>query len=72
MSQKTQSKRRKPVYVQGYVVALVLMVLTVIEYYAALHFPSAIILFLLAIFKAALVLNYFMHITSVWSPEEEH
>ncbi|MEZ4831475.1 MAG: cytochrome C oxidase subunit IV family protein [Caldilineaceae bacterium] len=72
MTHQTQSKPRKPVYRQGYVVALVLAVLTIVEYYAALHFPSAIILFLLAIFKAALVLNYFMHIRSVWSPEEEH
>ncbi|MEZ4633880.1 MAG: cytochrome C oxidase subunit IV family protein [Caldilineaceae bacterium] len=72
MTHQTQSKPRKPVYRQGYVVALVLAVLTIVEYFAALYLPSAIILFLLAIFKAALVLNYFMHIRSVWSPEEEH
>ena len=72
MTQKTQSKPRKPIYRQGYVVALVLAVLTVIEYFAAHYTSSAIVMFLLAIFKAALVLNYFMHISSVWSPEEEH
>jgi cytochrome c oxidase subunit 4 len=72
MTQKTKSKPRKPIYRQGYVVALVLAVLTVIEYFAANYTSSAIVMFLLAIFKAALVLNYFMHISSVWSPEEEH
>ncbi len=72
MTHQTQTKPRKPIYRQGYVVALVLAVLTMVEYFAALWFPSAIVLFLLAIFKAALVLNYFMHIASVWSPEEGH
>ena len=72
MTQKPQPKQRKPIYRQGIVVATALMILTVIEYYAALYTTSAILLFLLAIFKGALVLNYFMHISSVWSSKEEH
>jgi cytochrome c oxidase subunit 4 len=72
MTQKTQTKQRRPIYRQGYFVAFALAVLTIVEYYAALFIPSAILLFLLAIFKAALVLNYFMHISSLWSPGEEH
>lgn len=72
MTQKTQTKPRKPVYRQGIVVAVGLMILTLIEYYAALYTNSAILLFLLAIFKGALVLNYFMHISSLWSSKEEH
>jgi cytochrome c oxidase subunit 4 len=72
MTQKTQPKQRKPIYRQGIVVAAGLMILTVIEYYAAVLTSSAILLFLLAIFKAALVLNYFMHISTLWSSGEEH
>lgn len=53
-------------------VALVLAVLTIIEYYAALHFNSTIVLFLLALFKAVAVLNYFMHVSRLWTQEEGH
>jgi heme/copper-type cytochrome/quinol oxidase subunit 4 len=72
MAQKTQTKQRKPIYRQGIIVAAGLMILTLIEYYAALYTNSAILLFLLAIFKGALVLNYFMHISTLWSSKEEH
>ncbi len=53
-------------------VALVLAVLTIVEYYAALHFNSTIVLFLLALFKAVAVLNYFMHVSRLWTQEEGH
>jgi len=53
------------------IVALVLAVLTVVEYYAALNFPSTVALFLLALFKAVAVLNYFMHVSRLWKQEEE-
>lgn len=53
-------------------VALVLAVLTIIEYYAALHFNSTIVLFLLALFKAVAVINYFMHVSRLWTQEEGH
>lgn len=53
------------------IVALVLAVLTVVEYYAALNFPSTVVLFLLAMFKAVAVLNYFMHVSRLWKQEEE-
>lgn len=72
MAQKTQTKQSKPIYRQGIIVAAGLMILTLIEYYAALYTNSAILLFLLAIFKGALVLNYFMHISTLWSSKEEH
>lgn len=73
MAQQTHTPRRKSrYYVQGYVVALALAVLTAIEYIVAVTFNSAILLIILAIFKAALVINYFMHISSLWSAGEEH
>lgn len=53
-------------------VALVLAILTVVEYFAALYFQSAVVLFLLAIFKAVAVLNYFMHVSRLWRQEEGH
>jgi cytochrome c oxidase subunit 4 len=53
-------------------VALVLAILTVVEYFAALYFQSTVVLFLLAIFKAVAVLNYFMHVSRLWRQEEGH
>ncbi|MCB0131534.1 MAG: cytochrome C oxidase subunit IV family protein [Caldilineaceae bacterium] len=51
-------------------VALVLALLTVVEMFAALNFNSLVILMLLATFKAVLVLNYFMHVSRLWTAEE--
>lgn len=74
MSQTTQtpSQRKRNPFTRGYIVAFLLAVITGIEFYAALHFNSATIMFILAIAKAYLVLNYFMHVTSLWSTEEDH
>ncbi len=54
------------------VVVLVLALLTVIELFVALYLPSVVILMLIATFKAVLVLNYFMHVSRLWTPEGEH
>lgn len=63
---------RAAAYRRSATVALVLAVLTIIEFYAALHFNSTIVLFLLALFKAVAVLNYFMHVSRLWTQEEGH
>lgn len=55
---------------QGIIVALILAGLTVLEYYVGIAFPSAALLFLLALIKAALVVYFFMHIYKVWSGTE--
>ncbi|HXF62157.1 MAG TPA: cytochrome C oxidase subunit IV family protein [Caldilineaceae bacterium] len=66
------SERRAAAYRLSATVALALAVLTVIEYYAALHFNSTVILFLLALLKAVAVLQYFMHVARLWSQEGGH
>lgn len=66
------SEKRSAAYRQSATVALVLAVLTAIEYFAALHFQSTALLFLLALFKAVAVLNYFMHVSRLWTSEEGH
>lgn len=48
-----------------------LAALTVIEYFAALM-GSTVIMFLFIMFKAALVMYFFMHIVMVWRTEEAH
>ncbi|RLT38902.1 MAG: hypothetical protein DWI57_11160 [Chloroflexi bacterium] len=75
------SERKKPVaktkakagiYRTGYVVAIILAVLTAVEYYIATHFNSFAVMMLLGLLKAYFVVNYFMHIKTLWTEEESH
>lgn len=66
------NEKRSAAYRLSATVALVLAVLTLVEYFAALYFPSTAVLFLLALFKAIAVLNYFMHVSRLWTSEEGH
>ena len=65
------TKKRKSAYRTGIVVLLGLAALTIIEYFAALM-GSTVIMFLFIMFKAALVMYFFMHIVMVWRTEEAH
>ena len=66
------SEKRSAAYRLSVTVGLVLAVLTIVEYFAALYTGSTVVLFLLAIFKAVAVLNYFMHVSRLWRQEEGH
>jgi heme/copper-type cytochrome/quinol oxidase subunit 4 len=67
------SDKRAAAYRASVTVALVLAVLTILEYFVAVEFSnSVVILFLLALFKAVAVLNYFMHVSRLWRQEEGH
>ncbi|MBX3053238.1 MAG: cytochrome C oxidase subunit IV family protein [Caldilineaceae bacterium] len=73
------SERKKPVakaqtsvYRTGYVVAIILAVVTIVEFYIATHFNNFAIMMLLGLLKAYFVVNYFMHVKSLWSEEESH
>lgn len=59
-------------YRQSVIIALVLAVLTVIEFFVAIQMNSLVILMLLALFKAVLVVNFYMHVQRLWKTEEEH
>lgn len=69
--------KRAAAYRASVTVGIVLAILTVVEYFAAvymeqLQMDSTVVLFLLALFKAVAVLNYFMHVSRLWRQEEEH
>jgi cytochrome c oxidase subunit 4 len=66
------SDKRAAAYRMSVTVALVLAVLTVVEYFAAIYLHSTVVLFLLALFKGVAVLNYFMHVSRLWRQEEGH
>ncbi len=67
------NKEKKAAYRQGVIVLIVLAVLTAIEFAVALLPANAIpILFVIALIKAWAVLQYFMHLSTLWSEEEGH
>lgn len=53
------------------IVSIVLAVLTAAEYFVALAYPSAVFLLLIALIKAAIIVQFFMHIYRLWR-EESH
>ena len=65
------SKTRKSAYRTGLLVLGGLAILTIVEYGAA-ALGSTVIMFLFIMFKAALVMYFFMHIVMVWRTEEAH
>lgn len=63
----------KSPYTRGFITFIVLMVLTLVEYYiGAAEDPSAVLLILIAILKAGIIMNIFMGITRLWRQEEHH
>lgn len=63
---------RMGAYGRSALVALVLAALTVVEYFVAVELGSAIFLLLIAIFKAIIVVQAYMHVSRLWKPEGEH
>jgi len=69
---QTTTKPKTGIYRTGYVVAIILAVITVFEFIIAHYTSSFAIMMVLGVVKAYLVVNYFMHIKSLWSEEESH
>ena len=65
-----QAGKPRSAYVTGAIVAVVLAALTIIEYFVGIRFPSATLLLLLGVLKAALVVYFFMHVYRLWRADE--
>lgn len=64
---------RKAAYRQGLYVLIGLAVLTAVEFAVAFLLEGSVVfLFVLALAKAGVILQYYMHLGSVWSEEEAH
>jgi len=64
---------RRAAYRQGFLVLVGLAVLTGLEFLiAGFTNGSAVFLFIMALLKAGIILQYFMHIRSLWTEEESH
>lgn len=64
---------RKRAYLKGIVVFIALAALTLLEFLiATVAGGSTVFLFIIALAKAGLVIQYYMHLNSVWDGEEAH
>jgi cytochrome c oxidase subunit IV len=67
-----QKQHRRAVYRQGLLVLAGLAVLTALEFWIATRGGgSTVFLFILILIKAGLIVQYYMHLDSVWGAEAE-
>ena len=63
--------KKRAEYRRNIIVFVVLAALTLIEFFIAINLASpAVPLFIIALIKAGLIVNYFMHINRLWQPED--
>lgn len=65
------SEKRAAAYRLGLITLLILAVLTIAEFYVAVALESIVLLFIIALVKAAIIIQNFMHVTRLWR-EESH
>ena len=63
--------RKGAAYRMGLITLIILAVMTVAEYFVSIYTGSLILLMIIAVIKAAIIVNNFMHITRLWR-EESH
>lgn len=63
--------RKAAAYRLGLITLIILAVMTVAEYFVSIYTGSLILLMIIALIKAAIIVNNFMHITRLWR-EESH
>lgn len=57
----------------GWMIFVILAVLTVVEYFIATGVEKNIpVIAVIAVIKAVLIINYFMHISAAWRGEHGH
>ena len=63
--------RKGAAYRMGLITLIIMAVMTVAEYFVSVYTGSLILLMIIAVIKAAIIVNNFMHITRLWR-EESH
>lgn len=65
-------KNKAAAFRTSLMVAAALAILTIGEYFLALVYSGAALLLLLGLVKAYFVVNFYMHISRLWTAEEGH
>lgn len=68
----THKKTKSAAFRTSMMVAAGLALLTIGEYFLALVYSGAALLLLIGLVKAYLVVNFYMHISRLWTAEEGH
>lgn len=68
---RVNNEAKAAAYRLGVITLLILAVLTVVEFFVAVYLGSAVLLLIIALIKAVVVINNFMHIARLWR-EESH
>lgn len=63
------SERKSAAYRLGLITLVILAVLTIVEFFVALYVGSLVLLFIIAVVKAAIIVQNFMHIARLWRQE---
>lgn len=64
-------ENRAAAYRLGVVTLLIIGVLTIAEFFVAVYLGSTVLLLIIALIKAAIIVQNFMHISRLWR-EESH
>ncbi len=65
------NEKKAAAYRLGLITLVILAVLTIAEYFVAVSLESLVLLFIIAVVKAAVIVQNFMHIARLWR-EESH
>lgn len=65
------TEKRAAAYRLGIITIAILAALTIVEFVIAINLNSAILLLIVALIKAVIVMQNFMHISRLWR-EESH
>ncbi|HNS39735.1 MAG: cytochrome C oxidase subunit IV family protein [Anaerolineae bacterium] len=63
--------KKAAAYRLGLITLIILAVLTAVEFGVAIYLESLVLLFIIALVKAAVIIQNFMHIARLWQ-EESH
>ncbi len=63
--------KKAAAYRLGVITLIILGVLTAVEFFVAVYMESLVLLFIIALVKAAVIVQNFMHISRLWQ-EESH
>jgi cytochrome c oxidase subunit IV len=69
---KIQEEHKSAAYELGGTVLLGLLILTAAEYAFGVRGFSVVALFIIVLVKGGMILNYYMHVSRLWSEEEGH
>jgi cytochrome c oxidase subunit IV len=64
-------EKRAAAYRLGVTTLIILAVLTIVEYFVSVLLGSTVLLLIIALIKAAIIVQNFMHIARLWR-EESH